>query len=333
MPFPLIPVITAAAGLGSSLINHFSARSLSNNAFRQNVNMWNMQNQYNSPAAQVARLTAAGLNPALAYGGSSQVVGNSDTPPQLDYQGTYNQPLIQPGLAMEAQQALSMEYQRNLTNSQIEKNAAETIESLNRGRLSGAEVDYAKEYAVEKLNSMRLLNDKTYQDCLKVQEEIPSIIASRDLTFEQRKSLEYANEFNRRTMETRIEATQLQNFETKKRFREIDAIVSKYQAETGLIYKNIEQASITNSYLPQTLQSNLNVAQQNIESMKKNMEVADENIRNIAVKTGISEYELQNYFYINAPGIGKVVSAPFGSMSDKRNNRVQTNYYQQKYSK
>lgn len=37
-------------------------------AFDRSVEMWNMQNAYNSPSAQMARLQEAGLNPNLAYG-------------------------------------------------------------------------------------------------------------------------------------------------------------------------------------------------------------------------------------------------------------------------
>ena len=48
-------------------------------AYQRNIDMWNKQNAYNSPAAQMARLEAAGLNPNLAYGslGSS----TAGTPP------------------------------------------------------------------------------------------------------------------------------------------------------------------------------------------------------------------------------------------------------------
>ena len=44
-------------------------------AYARSVEMWNMQNQYNSPTAQMARLRQAGLNPNLVYG--SGVTGNS----------------------------------------------------------------------------------------------------------------------------------------------------------------------------------------------------------------------------------------------------------------
>lgn len=44
-------------------------------AYQRNLQMWNLQNVYNSPTQQMARLRSAGLNPNLVYG--SGVTGNS----------------------------------------------------------------------------------------------------------------------------------------------------------------------------------------------------------------------------------------------------------------
>lgn len=44
-------------------------------AYQRNLRMWNLQNEYNSPTQQMARLRSAGLNPNLVYG--SGVTGNS----------------------------------------------------------------------------------------------------------------------------------------------------------------------------------------------------------------------------------------------------------------
>lgn len=44
-------------------------------AYQRNFQMWNLQNEYNSPTQQMARLRTAGLNPNLVYGNG--VTGNS----------------------------------------------------------------------------------------------------------------------------------------------------------------------------------------------------------------------------------------------------------------
>lgn len=93
--------ITAGAGLLSSYINYRAQKKLNaqtytynkelaQDAFRRNVQMWNMQNAYNTPAAQMARLVAAGLNPNLIYGnGQEASAGNAGTAPALQY-GAWN---------------------------------------------------------------------------------------------------------------------------------------------------------------------------------------------------------------------------------------------------
>ena len=50
-------------------------KELMNKQFNSQLQMWNLQNEYNSPAAQMQRLEDAGLNPALVYGN-----GNALTP-------------------------------------------------------------------------------------------------------------------------------------------------------------------------------------------------------------------------------------------------------------
>lgn len=90
------PLGTAAIGLGSSLISSAfgsifgdnSAKKqfkyqqqLNREAFQHNVDMWNRQNAYNTPSAQMERLQAAGLNPNLVYGngGATNTANNAPT--------------------------------------------------------------------------------------------------------------------------------------------------------------------------------------------------------------------------------------------------------------
>lgn len=65
-------------------------RELAEYSYDKDLEMWNLENQYNSPAQQMARLAAAGLNPNLVYGNGS-VSGNTTTSgprykaPHLEY--------------------------------------------------------------------------------------------------------------------------------------------------------------------------------------------------------------------------------------------------------
>ena len=110
MPFPLVPVLGAALGLGSiwSESNNAAAmaqvsrentdkaiaanKEMAQYAYQKDLEMWNRSNMYNSPSAQADRLRQAGLNPMLLYGtGSAAATGNTGTTmpkyqaPNLEY--------------------------------------------------------------------------------------------------------------------------------------------------------------------------------------------------------------------------------------------------------
>ena len=62
-------------GLGSNILSNIGAKSRQRQADKQNIKFWNMQNEYNTPANQMARLKKAGLNPNLIYGSGSANTG------------------------------------------------------------------------------------------------------------------------------------------------------------------------------------------------------------------------------------------------------------------
>jgi len=64
------------SGIVGSLIQNRANRKAQDRAYDRNKEMWNLQNQYNSPGEQMKRLKDAGLNPNLAYG-SGKVAGNT----------------------------------------------------------------------------------------------------------------------------------------------------------------------------------------------------------------------------------------------------------------
>lgn len=93
MPAPLAaPLIAAGSSLLGGGINAWQtgrmnrasrrfAREMYARTKADNLEFWNMTNQYNSPQAQMARFQEAGLNPHLIYGqGNSGPAGNIPTP-------------------------------------------------------------------------------------------------------------------------------------------------------------------------------------------------------------------------------------------------------------
>ena len=81
MPLPLAAIAAIGAGAGSALnsastvFTNRSQQKFSRKMYdlqkQDNLAFWHLQNQYNSPQQQMARLQEAGLNPNLIYGQSS----------------------------------------------------------------------------------------------------------------------------------------------------------------------------------------------------------------------------------------------------------------------
>jgi hypothetical protein len=136
MPGPaLVPLIAAGSELlNSGIAAHTSRRNtdrtiaanyrMAEYAYSKDLEMWQRNNEYNSPQAQMARLKAAGLNPNLVYGNGA--VGNSSgsTPkfqaPTADFTG--NQPLRLPSIP----ETLGMYQDFKMRQAQIENIQAQT---------------------------------------------------------------------------------------------------------------------------------------------------------------------------------------------------------------
>lgn len=78
---PAGAAVGGAFGLIGSAINYAFQKKLAAQQNEYNLNMWNLQNEYNSPINQMRRYEEAGLNPALMYGQVSP--GNASTVPQM----------------------------------------------------------------------------------------------------------------------------------------------------------------------------------------------------------------------------------------------------------
>lgn len=102
------PMLLAGASQGQDMIGaFFGNRSRKREARRQrkfDLDMWNRQNAYNTPAMQMQRLKDAGLNPALMYGQGNP--GNAINQPKATIPQIQN-PISSSGIASGIQLSLA----------------------------------------------------------------------------------------------------------------------------------------------------------------------------------------------------------------------------------
>ena len=94
-------------------------------AYQRSLNMWNLQNEYNSPTQQMARIRAAGLNPNLVYGNG--VAGNSSgSTPQYE-PAKFNAPTMQAyrGWNLGISDAISQFLAYRTANAQVDNMEAQ----------------------------------------------------------------------------------------------------------------------------------------------------------------------------------------------------------------
>jgi hypothetical protein len=179
MPGPLVaPLIMAGSALAGQGINAAQQSSMNRKTREWNEKMygmqrqhalqdWDMQNAYNNPAAQMARLKAAGLNPHLIYGGGpgnvSQPVRSTDTkswnptPPQFDL-GQVAKSALFSGVDLELKNAQRDRIQEltQVARQQALQQASQTAKNVQEVAKSKFELDRAKSLQGYVLEAARL---------------------------------------------------------------------------------------------------------------------------------------------------------------------------------
>ncbi|WNK13974.1 MAG: DNA pilot protein [Microvirus sp.] len=130
MPGWVAPTMGAISNAASSLFGWIgqkrqneAQRKYETEMYQKNkqdqIDFWNMQNQYNSPAMQMQRLKAAGLNPNLVYGnGADAQSGNLTAPsPSVTNSTKFNNP-IDSSIGLDAMSMMRGSAQTDLIQAQ-----------------------------------------------------------------------------------------------------------------------------------------------------------------------------------------------------------------------
>lgn len=123
----------AGAQIGSTAMTNQANKAAADLAYQREVEMWNLNNQYNSPASQMARLQSAGLNPNMVYG-SGTVAGNTSgdypkyQPPRYDF--TTGVPNVMALMNASADLKLKGAQERNInasTSATVQRTVNDTV--------------------------------------------------------------------------------------------------------------------------------------------------------------------------------------------------------------
>jgi len=127
MPFPILPVLGAIGGAALNFLGGQTGAGmqqrrnmeLAKYQYQMDMRMMRYMNRYNTPANQMKRFEAAGLNPNLVYGqGSSGNMESMPRHPQIE-PANFQESFMQ--LGTQFQQMLLMKAQTDLTQNKADE--------------------------------------------------------------------------------------------------------------------------------------------------------------------------------------------------------------------
>lgn len=236
---PGVPsVVGSLLGIGATKAAGKDQLKLAQYQYDKAVEMWNRQNEYNAPKAQMARLAEAGLNPNLVYG-SGNVVGNTSaqaptySPPDMshfipDYRGAFQ-------ATFDSMQRMATIKNLDSQNDNITKQnqVLDTQIALNEANRHAIDAKTQGQLLINKqipYETRRLILQNLFQSLQNTQKGI-ELDYFEDY---QKANLERIQKENQQiSQQTLLSAAQ--TLETEARKRNIDANTQRTIMETGLI--------------------------------------------------------------------------------------------------
>lgn len=271
-----------------------------NNKF--NERMWNLQNEYNTPQMQRARLEAAGLNPYLMMSGGS--AGIAESAPTADTSGTQIAPDIGSTIAggyqamgnsisAAASQIAQMSFQNDLQSANVAKTQAEAQNA-----------DLQNQY-----------------DSLRNQFAAAQFLADLRLKQYQGKISKYDAQYLRDSMQDRLDAVKFQNTLSGSQ-------ASYYSQMAGLtdVQRKIAQTNL--DWLPREKQAGLAATLQNTRTMVSEMHLNYAQAKNAFAMAALN--------YANEAGVridNRLKDSTFDLSVKLAKNSVNTEYWNQKNAK
>jgi hypothetical protein len=183
---PIDPIFTAGAGLLGNVANSLFQKGADKRQNKAQIDLWNMNNKYNHPSSQMARLREAGLNPNLVYGGSVQgATGQSTSAPTVAKEAPIKIGNPLETYANAKQQTLTtdnLRAQNTVLLNDAALKAANTLKTMNESGIKGLEKN---------------LMEKTLEDQIfKINSDAKSSYRDSEYKFQRNMRNQFSNEQN-----------------------------------------------------------------------------------------------------------------------------------------
>lgn len=247
-------VISGIIGAGSSLlggfINNEYAQARSDQQWDRMNYMQDKMNAYNAPAAQMARLRAAGLNPNLVYANGGAVIqsalGNAPNPPNtapIDTQGVLQMVQTIVGAMLEKDK---IQASKDMQKEQIDATQ----------KLQKEQIDSTQKLQTEKLESDAKLQTEQIDSTQKISEaNLKENIRQFNETLKQR-----VNEFNARIqLDKLIASYQIKKINSDIELNKVRSTIEQEQLNMAKTMHNVQLDSALDSLNMQKLRSYMSV--------------------------------------------------------------------------
>lgn len=246
MPIPIAVGVGAAQLLGQG-INAFSQGKTNKKTRKWNEKMYgiqrndaladyNMQNEYNSPAAQMARYKAAGLNPNLIYGQSNEgaVVRSTDAK-------SWNPQAPEVNLGGAAMSTLSAHYDSQVKAATIDNLKAQNDAIKNEAALKAAQIvatfagiDNTKMRTSSGMFDLGLKTDLRDTSLSTAQQQLRKLEADTQYTINQDERAKLTNDMSLKQGLETILTMRLARAKTAEEINEVRARIKNLQSSTEL---------------------------------------------------------------------------------------------------
>lgn len=254
-------VLGGLFNLGGTISTNEANKDIARQQREYELNLWKMNNEYNDPKNQMARLENAGLNPDLVYGNPAQnnLSGNSPAPAGS-------------GLAFPLQAPKADPY----LLAQLEKIQAEKDKTEEEGRGIKLSNDVYEITGLQQ--SLATLGVTKAQE----QDFLASVNQRNQLIDESKKYVEQMDN-NIKLIQEKVKEVQANVHLLDLKAMSEQEMIKIYQLQQFGLNLDIEQKKIVNKYLPQKLRSEIdkNIADAQ-ESRASAKELASRNAYNEA---------------------------------------------------